>query len=122
VENKEPSKLVKLASYLGISTVYNFSSCSEESAGRDKDFQFSITLKNFTGGSINKTVYDIDAARAESGNILAATGDWPGDAGTGGFNKKNREDLARQINEKISYHTQGASINDSCYVAGKFLE
>jgi len=74
------------------------------------------------GNSISKNVSDIDAARAEAGHILAGTGYWSGGSDSGGFNKKNREDLAAQINEKVSYHTQGASINDSCYVAGKFLE
>jgi len=74
VENKEPSKLFKLASCLGISTTYNCSGCPEDSPSRDKSFQLSITLKNFAGGSISSEVYDISAARSAAGDILAATG------------------------------------------------
>src|SRR4051794_28594295 len=90
LENKQPSKLVQFASYLGLKTVDNCSGCPEGSASRDKNFQLGITLKNFGGGSITDTVNNVADARQAASDILAGTGHWSGESGTGGFKKENR--------------------------------
>src|SRR5437660_640365 len=74
LENKEPSKLVQFASYLGISKVYNCDSCPEGSAGRDKIFRLDIVLRNMLGASIPGTAYNTAGAASLARDIVAATG------------------------------------------------
>jgi len=91
------------------------SSCSEGSVSRDKTFQLDIVLKNMMGSSRSSTVYSIEQASNAAGDILAAIGHWKGTFGSGGFNRKNRENLSRQIHDKIALHKAGQDVVDYCY-------
>ena len=99
LENKEPSKLVQFASYLGLKTVDNCGSC-----GNDKQFKLLVNLRNAVGSHFTGWVYNTDQAESEAENILKGKGSWKGSLGTGAFRKKNREDLSNKINAAVREH------------------
>jgi hypothetical protein len=67
IDLKEPSKISKLASYLGIKKVENCSSCGVS----DKKFRLTMNLRNAAGSHITKTVNDADSAADEASNIVS---------------------------------------------------
>jgi len=105
IENKEPSKLVQLASYLGMKTVYSCGSC-----GNNKQFELLIDLRNAIGSHLTGRVYNANQAENVAGDILRGRGDWKGDLSTGAFRKKNREDLSNKISNAVREHKNGKHI------------
>ena len=123
LEVKEPSKISKLAGYLGLRTVENCSSCSEGSPGRNKAFRIKVALegrlfgaRNLTSGYRKEWFYNTDDAIQAADDIIKKNEPWRGMDVTGG----NRSRVSAKIWDCIHRHQRGYDIDGE--TAGSFTD